>query len=123
MFLSRTGAGVVDLVGMGVPAGVQRRGVFAMDSDGVGCASETVCSRSGLAIVSSHGVGLESALLSPAPFPFSNIVVAGIVASPAGSGSDEGSSPSAHTRPECAVHHPVEGPNRRVLAWGTRPRM
>ena len=122
-FLSGTGTGMVGLVGMGVPAGVQRSGVFAMDSDGVGRASETVCSRSGLAIFFSHGVGLDSASLSPVPLPLSNVVAIGIVACHAGSGSDSGSSPSAHTRPECAVHHPVEVPNRQVLAWATHPRM
>ena len=62
-----------------------------MDSDGVGGASETVCSRSGLAVVSSHGIGLEPAPLSPVPFPFSKVVVVGIVACLAGSGSDSGS--------------------------------
>ena len=76
---------MVGLVGMGV----QER---AMDSDGVGRASETVCSRSGLAIVSLHGVGLESAPLSPVPLPLSNVVVVGMVACPAGSGSVSGSS-------------------------------
>ena len=79
-FLSGTGTGVVGFVGMGVPAGAQRSGVFAMDSDGGGRASETVCSSSGLAVVSSRGVGLESSPLSPVPFPFSNVAVVGIVA-------------------------------------------
>ena len=71
--------------------------MFAMDSDGVGRASETVCSRSVLVTVSSHGVGLESGPLSPVPLPLSNAFVVGIVACPAGSGSDTGSSPSTHT--------------------------
>ena len=123
-FLSGTGTGVVGLVGMGVPAGAQRSDVFAMDSDGVGCASErSGVLRSGPAIVSSHGVGLESAPLSPVLFPFSNVAVVGIFACLAGSGSDSGFSPSAHTSPECAVHHPMEVPNRRIPAWGTHPRM
>ena len=38
--------------------------MVVMDSGGVGRASKTMCNRSGLAIVSSHGVGLESAPLS-----------------------------------------------------------
>ena len=63
-FLSGTGAGVVSLVGKGARAGVRRS---AMESDGVERASETVYSRSRLAIVSSHGVGLGSAPLFPGP--------------------------------------------------------
>ena len=92
---------------------MQSDGVFAMDSDDVGRASEAVCSRSGLTIISSHGVGLESVPLSPVPLPLSDVVV-GIVASLAGSALDSVFSLSACTRPECA--------SRRVLAWGAHPR-
>ena len=55
--------------------------MVAMDSDGVGHASEAVCNRSGLAIVASHGVGCKSALLSLVPLPLCNAVVVGIIAS------------------------------------------
>ena len=140
-FLSR-GTSLVGPGGMGMRAGVRRRGVFATDSTRVGHARETglaMCSRSGSntnagaserlnppradapAFVSAHRVWFESAPFSPLPFPPPNVVVA----SDAGSTSDSGSSIphafSEHVRSTSTCGPRL--PSQRVIAWGAHPRM